>query len=259
MLMMSKRGTSLMKMNSIKDTSPKISTPPIIYEDNHLIAVNKSGSDLVQGDRTGDETLPELLKSWLKIKYKKTGNVYLGVIHRLDRPVSGVVIYAKTSKALTRMNRLFRTGSVKKTYWAIVASKPPFEADTLTHYLKKNKIKNKSYVTGKFEEGSKEAVLSYKLMYTFRKYYLLEIDLKTGRHHQIRCQLSQIGCPVLGDLKYGYPRSLEQGGIALHAREISFSHPVSNEFIRITADPGKHKLWETYLEKISHRKSGTNQ
>lgn len=246
-------------MSSTEDTPLQSRTPLIIYEDNHLIAVNKSGSDLVQGDRTGDETLPELLKSWLKNKYNKPGNVFLGVIHRLDRPVSGVVIYAKTSKALTRMNHLFRTGSVKKTYWAIIAGSPPHESGTLIHNLKKNRVKNKSYVTGKYEEGSKEAVLSYKLIHNFRNYSLLEIDLKTGRHHQIRCQLSEIGCPVLGDLKYGYPRSLEKGGIALHAREISFRHPVSNEITRITADPGGHKLWDSYIEKKSSGNSGTNQ
>lgn len=246
-----------MRENNTEFADIKKSSPCIIYEDNHLIAVNKAGSELVQGDRTGDKTLQEALKSWLKKKYNKPGDVFLGVIHRLDRPVSGVVVYAKTSKALTRMNHLFKTGSVQKTYWAIVANEPPAEAGTLIHYLRKNNASNKSFAVTRNSKGSKEAILSYKVIHVFRNYYLLEIDLKTGRHHQIRCQLSEIGCPVLGDLKYGYRRSLEGGGIALHAREISFRHPVGGQFIRITANPEGHILWETYLEMIDAGQAGT--
>ena len=225
-------------------------SPRIIFEDNHIIAVNKQGSELVQGDITGDTSLQQILKSWLKQKYNKPGNVYLGVIHRLDRPVSGVVLFAKTSKALTRMNNLFKTGDVKKTYWAIVGSKPENDSGQLVHHLKKNHIQNKSYVYEKAVEGSKKAILSYNLLYEFQNYYLLEINLETGRHHQIRCQLAKIGCPVLGDLKYGFPRSIESGGIGLHSRKIAFTHPVSLEPVVIFADPSGHRLWDIVNMKL---------
>ena len=223
-------------------------SPLIIYEDNHIISVNKQPSELVQGDRTGDSSMQENLKSWLKHKYKKPGNVYLGVIHRLDRPVSGVVLFAKTSKALSRMNNVFKKGDIKKTYWAIVGKKPGKEYDTLIHYIRKNQNQNKSYIVDTPVKDSKEAVLSYKIIYVFKNYSLLEIDLKTGRHHQIRCQLAKIGSPVLGDLKYGFPRSLDSGGIGLHSRMISFTHPVSKEPIIIKADPSGHKLWDIFLK-----------
>ena len=225
-------------------------SPQIIFEDNHIIAVNKQTSDLVQGDITGDASLQQILKLWLKHKYNKPGNVYLGVIHRLDRPVSGVVIFAKTSKALTRMNNLFKTGDVKKTYWAIVGSKPEKDSGYLVHQLKKNPVQNRSYVYEKAVKGSKQAILSYKLLYEFQNYYLLEINLETGRHHQIRCQLAKIGCPVLGDLKYGFPRSIESGGIGLHSRKIAFTHPVSLEPVVIIADPSGHRLWDIINMKL---------
>ncbi len=221
-------------------------SPQIIYEDNHIISVNKQISDLVQGDKTGDITLQDTLKLWLKKRYSKPGNVYLGVIHRLDRPVSGVVLFAKTSKSLSRMNTLFKSGAVKKTYWAIVGNMPEKESDTIVHYLKKNEKQNKSYAHTSEVKGSKQAILSYKTIFKFDNYFLLEIDLQTGRHHQIRCQLAKIGCPVLGDLKYGFPRSIENGGIALHSRKISFIHPVSHEPLSITAEPGGHRLWEIF-------------
>ncbi len=225
-------------------------SPLIIYEDNHIISVNKQPSELVQGDRTGDSSMQENLKSWLKHKYKKPGNVFLGVIHRLDRPVSGVVLFAKTSKALARMNNLFKAGEVKKTYWAIVKKRPEKTSDTLIHYIRKNQSQNKSYIVDAPVKDSKEAILNYEIIYEFKNYYLLEIDLKTGRHHQIRCQLAKIGSPVLGDLKYGFPRSLDNGGIGLHARMISFDHPVSKAQIIIKADPSGHKLWDTFTRMI---------
>jgi 23S rRNA pseudouridine1911/1915/1917 synthase len=229
-------------------------SPEIIYEDNHIIAVNKKVSELVQGDNTGDAPMADNLRKWLKIKYNKPGNVFLGVIHRLDRPVSGVVLFAKTGKSLSRMNELFKTGQVKKIYWAIVAQKPPKESDTLVHNIKKNPVQNKSFIYDKPVSGSKIAILSYRVLYVLKKYTLLEIELQTGRHHQIRSQLASIGSPVLGDLKYGFPRSLENGGIGLHAREISFVQPVSKEHITIRAVPSGHTLWDTFV-KLEAEKS----
>jgi 23S rRNA pseudouridine1911/1915/1917 synthase len=223
-------------------------SPEIIHEDNHIIAVNKQVSELVQGDNTGDTPMADNLKKWLKIKYNKPGNVYLGVIHRLDRPVSGVVLFAKTGKGLSRMNELFKTGKVRKIYWAIVAQRPPKESDTLVHNIKKNPAQNKSFIYEKPVNGSKIAILSYRVLFVLEKYTLLEIELQTGRHHQIRSQLASIGSPVLGDLKYGFPRSLENGGIGLHAREISFIHPISNEPLTIKADPSGHTLWDIFVK-----------
>jgi 23S rRNA pseudouridine1911/1915/1917 synthase len=222
-------------------------SPQIIYEDNHIIAINKQVSELVQGDITGDAPMVENLKLWLKNKYNKPGNVFLGVIHRLDRPVSGAVLFARTSKSLSRMNELFKSGQVKKTYWAIVGNRPAKDSDTLIHYLKKNAAQNKSYAFNKQVKDSKQAVLSYKTIYVFKNYTLLEVDLQTGRHHQIRCQLSTIGNPVLGDMKYGFPRSIDNGGIGLHSRRISFIHPVTLEPLIITADPTGHILWDEAL------------
>ena len=224
----------------------------ILYEDNHLIAVNKGNSDLVQGDKTGDKALNDLLKQYLKVKYNKPGNVFVGVTHRIDRPVSGVVLFARTTKALERINRMFRDGAVKKEYWAIVKNKPEPESGELVHYLLRNEKQNKSYCYNLPEKNRKEARLIYHLLSKSDKYFLLEIDLMTGRHHQIRAQLAHIGCPIKGDLKYGFPRSNEGGGISLHARTIEFEHPVKKELIKITAPvPKDDKLWKFFEYNIS--------
>jgi len=218
----------------------------VLYEDNHLIAVNKTCSEIVQGDKTGDTPLSEIVKQWLKEKYHKPGNVFTGVIHRLDRPVTGLVVFAKTSKALERMNDLFRQGNVKKIYWAIVKNPPPQTEAELMHYLVRNEKQNKSYAFDSEVKDSKKAILKYKILMQSENYYLLEIELQTGRHHQIRCQLAKIGCPVKGDLKYGFDRSNDDGGISLHARHICFHHPVSNELIEITAPVPENKLWTIF-------------
>lgn len=215
----------------------------IIYEDNHLIAVNKRPGDLVQGDKTGDEPLSEILKVYLKNKYDKPGNVYLGVVHRLDRPTSGVVLFAKTSKALSRLNRIFAERKSKKIYWAIV-KKPAEDRGELVHYLKRNPKQNKSVAHKNEVPDSKKAILSYRVLKHFDKYALLEIILKTGRHHQIRAQLAAMGCPIKGDLKYGFPRSNSEGGIHLHARELKLEHPVRREEIKFVADPPTDALWD---------------
>lgn len=221
----------------------------VIYEDNHLIAVNKNGHELVQGDKTGDASLADLLKTWLKEKYAKPGNVFVGVTHRLDRPVTGVVVFAKTSKALARMNELFRTGEIKKTYWAIVRNRPPEIEQELTHWLVRNEKQNKSYVCAPSQKpDARKAVLHYRLLAQSEHYYLLEIDLKTGRHHQIRCQLAAIGCPIRGDLKYGAGRSNPDGGISLHARRVSFVHPVSKQPVDIVAPVPDEPLWKALTE-----------
>ena len=223
----------------------------VLYEDNHLIVVNKTCSEIVQGDKTGDAPLSEVLKQWLKEKYNKPGNVFVGVIHRLDRPVSGLVVFAKTSKALERMNEMFREGEVKKTYWAIVKIPPPQTEGELVHYLVRNEKQNKSYTYDTEKQGSQKAILSYKLISQSDHYFLLEIDLKTGRHHQIRCQLAKIGCPVKGDLKYGFDRSNKDGGISLHSRRISFIHPVSKESITVIAPVPDDKLWKQFEMNIT--------
>ncbi len=221
----------------------------VIYEDNHLIAVNKNGHELVQGDKTGDASLADLLKTWLKEKYAKPGNVFVGVTHRIDRPVTGVVVFAKTSKALARMNELFRTGEIKKTYWAIVRNRPPAIEQELTHWLVRNEKQNKSYVCAPSQKpDARKAVLHYRLLAQSEHYYLLEIDLKTGRHHQIRCQLAAIGCPIRGDLKYGAGRSNPDGSISLHARRVSFVHPVSKQPIDIVAPVPDEPLWKALTE-----------
>ena len=220
-------------------------TPTIIYEDNHLLCVAKRPGEIVQGDKTGDEPMSEARKAWLKEKYQKPGNVYLGVIHRLDRPVGGLVIFAKTSKALSRMNELFRTGDVTKRYWAIVTARPPKHSDTLEQYLVRNESQNKRYVArqGAAMPGAKLARLSYRLLASGEHYHLLEIELHTGRHHQIRCQLAALGCPIKGDLKYGAPRSNPGGSISLLSRQISFTHPVSKEALTLTAPVPDERLW----------------
>lgn len=216
----------------------------VLYEDNHIIVVNKRPGDIVQGDKTGDKPLSEVVKSYLKDKYNKPGNVYLGVVHRLDRPTSGIVVFAKTSKALPRLNKLFQQKEAKKTYWAIVKNAPPKDADTLTHFLKRNPKQNKSYAHIKEVPESKKAILEYRILKKLDNYYLLEIDLHTGRHHQIRSQLSAIGCPIKGDLKYGFDRSNKDASIHLHARELKFIHPVKKEEIHLLAAlPEADPIW----------------
>ena len=223
----------------------------VLYEDNHIIAVNKSSSEIVQGDKTGDQPLSETIKLYLKEKYNKPGDVFLGVVHRLDRPVSGVVLFAKTSKALTRLNEMFRTQEIKKTYWAIVKEKPELPEGRLEHYLTRNEKQNKSMAYDKPRSDAKKAALSYRMIAQSDTYYLLKVQLETGRHHQIRCQLAKMGCPIKGDLKYGFPRSNPNGGISLHARSVEFIHPVSKEFIQLTAPlPTDDKLWQA-MERIA--------
>lgn len=218
----------------------------VVYEDNHIVVVNKTSSEIVQGDKTGDTPLSEMVKQYLKEKYNKPGNVFIGVTHRLDRPVSGLVVFAKTSKALPRLNEMFRNGEVKKTYWAIVKECPKETEGELVHYLVRNEKQNKSYAYDKEVKNSKKAVLHYKLIGHSQNYYLLEVDLKTGRHHQIRCQLAKMGCPIKGDLKYGSPRSTPDGSICLHARTVQFVHPVSKEMIRLTAPVPEGNLWNGF-------------
>ena len=225
----------------------------VLYEDNHIIAINKNNSDLVQADISGDEPLSERVKRYIKKKYNKPGDVFLGVPHRLDRPVSGVVIFARTTKALTRLNKMFqeKDKEIEKIYWAIVKNQPPLEEEVLTHFILRDSEKNKSSAYAKDRKGAKEASLEYKLICRSQKYYLLEVNLHTGRHHQIRCQLAKIGCPIKGDLKYGFPRSNEDGGISLHARQISFMHPVKNEKITITSPvPKNDNLWKEFINMM---------
>jgi 23S rRNA pseudouridine1911/1915/1917 synthase len=220
----------------------------ILYEDNHIIAVNKSVAEIVQVDKTKDKSLEETLKEYIKDKYQKPGEVFLGVVHRIDRPVSGVVLFARTSKALARLNAMFQEKSVEKIYWAIVKEKPPKPEDTLVHYLVRNTKSNKSYCYENEASGSKKAVLHYKWLASSDVYHLLEIRLETGRHHQIRSQLSTIGCPIRGDLKYGFPRSNKDGGISLHSRKVRFIHPVRDEEVIIEAPTPADKLWDAFLK-----------
>lgn len=220
-----------------------LSNLDVLYEDNHLIIINKKVGDIVQGDKTGDLPLSEIVKQYLKEKYQKPGNVFLGIVHRLDRPTSGVILFARTSKALERLNKMFREKQLKKTYWAVVKNKPKKEIDTLVNYLKKNPKNNKSTVFKEESKGSKRAVLHYKIIKELNNYFLLEIILETGRHHQIRAQLSAIGSPIKGDLKYGFDRSNKNGGIHLHARNIEFVHPVSKELINVNATLPYDSVW----------------
>lgn len=216
----------------------------ILHEDNHIIIVNKRAGDITQGDKTGDKPLSDVVKEYIKVKYNKPNNVYLGVVHRLDRPTSGVIIFAKTSKALERLNKMLREKTINKTYWAIVKNKPIKEQDTLVHFLKKNPKNNKSTAFKTETEGSKKAILHYKIIKELDSYFLLEIDLETGRHHQIRCQLANIGAYIKGDLKYGAKRSNKDGSIHLHARKIKFTHPVSKEMIVLTAPVPNDVIWD---------------
>lgn len=224
----------------------------VIYEDNHLIAVNKSPGELVQGDKTGDEPMSEALKRWLKEKYNKPGDVFLGVIHRLDRPVSGVVLFAKTGKALARMNEQFRERDIRKVYWAVVAAPPPEREGTLVHWLRKNEAANKSYASPVEKPGYLRCELGYTLLASSDRYNLLEIRPVTGRHHQIRVQLATIGCIIKGDLKYGARRSNTDGSIHLHARRLEFMHPVKNEPVVVTATPPEEDpVWRVLNAQIS--------
>ncbi len=222
----------------------------VLYEDNHIIIVNKSSSEIVQGDKTGDKPLVEIVKEYIKKKYHKPGNVFLGVVHRLDRPVSGVVVFARTGKALARLNEMFRTKDVHKTYWAIVANQPPAPEGELTHWLVRKEQQNKSFAYDKEVPQSKKAILNYHVIAKSDRYFLLEVDLKTGRHHQIRCQLAKMGCPIKGDLKYGAPRSNPDGSISLHARRIRFVHPVSKKEICVEAPVPSDRLWQVLSSSL---------
>ena len=227
----------------------------ILYEDNHLIIVSKQSGEIVQGDKTGDTPLSETVKQYIKEAYAKPGNVFLGVVHRLDRPVSGIVLFARTSKALPRLNKMFSAGEVRKTYWTVTATPPPQPAGTLVHWLVRNQQQNKSYAYEREVPHSKRAELSYRLIGRSDRYCLLEVNLKTGRHHQIRCQLAKIGCPIKGDLKYGAKRSNPDGSISLHARSIRFVHPVSGKEIRVEAPVPSDTLWQSFqpLSPVSRR------
>lgn len=218
----------------------------VIYEDNHIIIVSKRSGEIVQGDKTGDEPLSDTVKEWIKVKYNKPGNVFLGVVHRLDRPVSGLVVFAKTSKALSRLNEMFRVGDVHKTYWAIVGKRPAQEEATLTHWIVRNEKQNKSYAYDKEVKNSKKAQLHYRVIGASDRYTLVEVHLMTGRHHQIRCQLAKIGCPIKGDLKYGAQRSNPDGSISLLSRFVEFIHPVSKEKITATAPLPSDPLWKVF-------------
>lgn len=229
-------------MDTRTNTNPQ--NLQVLYEDNHIIVVNKRPGDIVQGDKTGDVPLSEIVKQYVKKKYHKPGKVFLGVVHRIDRPTSGVVVFARTSKALSRLNELFSQKLAKKTYWAIVKNKPNNEQGTLEHWLLRNTKQNKSYAHIKEVPNSKKATLDYQILKKLNNYYLLEIDLKTGRHHQIRAQLAAINCPIKGDLKYGFDRSNKNGSIHLHARSIEFLHPVGKKPISLIAPTIEDTIWD---------------
>jgi 23S rRNA pseudouridine1911/1915/1917 synthase len=230
--------------------SNQLPTVEVLYEDNHVIVVNKKPSDIVQGDKTGDETLPDKIKSFLKEKYDKPGNVFCGVVHRLDRPTSGVVVFAKTSKALSRLNEQFRGKETNKVYWAVVENKPQKNTDRLENFLRKNEKQNKSYIVPDDGKEAKKAILEYKLLLSSDKYHLLEVKLETGRHHQIRVQLSNIGCVIKGDLKYGAKRSNNDGSIHLHARKLTFIHPTSKEEISVVSPVPNDSLWVWFEQNV---------
>ena len=217
----------------------------MLHEDNHIIAINKRVGDIVQGDKTGDQSLSDVVKGYLKEKYNKPGEVFLGVVHRLDRPTTGIVVFAKTSKALTRLNESFKKRETQKTYWAVVKNQPPKETDTLVHFLKRNSKNNTSKAHSKEVPDSKKASLTYKIIKKLDNYFVLEIDLHTGRHHQIRAQLQAIGCPIKGDLKYGFDRSNPDGGIHLHAKKLIVNHPVTREDLYLEAIPPNEVIWNS--------------
>jgi 23S rRNA pseudouridine1911/1915/1917 synthase len=219
----------------------------VLHEDNHIIVINKRVGDIVQGDKTGDEPLSDVVKAYIKEKYNKPGEVFLGVVHRLDRPTTGIVVFAKTSKALTRLNETFKNRETQKTYWAVVKNQPPKETDTLIHFLKRNPKNNTSKAHIKEVPDSKKASLTYKIIKKLDNYFILEIDLHTGRHHQIRAQLQVIGCPIKGDLKYGFDRSNPDGGIHLHARKLVLTHPVSKESLSFSAPTPNDVIWNTLV------------
>lgn len=245
-------------MNNINVRPRRHSNPPavpftadqILYEDNHLLAVCKRPSQIVQGDKTGDEPLSESIKRYLAQRDGKPGNVFLGVVHRLDRPVGGVILFAKTGKALSRLNRMVQERAFHKTYWAIVGQRPPEPAGRLVHYLCRDEAHNKSFVCSPTRKDAKEAILDYRLIAVGDRYYLLEVQLHTGRHHQIRTQLSAIGCPIRGDLKYGFPRSNPDQSISLHARSLSLVHPVTQMPLLLTAEPPADKLWQCLKTQV---------
>jgi 23S rRNA pseudouridine1911/1915/1917 synthase len=222
----------------------------ILFEDNHLIALNKKSGEIVQGDKTGDKPLSEIVKDYLKEKYNKPGAAFIGVVHRIDRPVTGVIIFARTSKALVRMNELFREKKVKKTYWAVVKNKPEEDSGTLIHYLKKDEKNNKSKAFDKEVPGSLRSWLDYKVIGKSDNFYLIEVSPQTGRHHQIRVQLAAIGCPIKGDVKYGFQRSNEDGSIHLHARKVDFIHPVKKNEISLIAPVPDEKIWKFFEESV---------
>ena len=229
-------------MNKIISTKDNLQ---VLFEDNHIIVINKRVGDIVQGDKTGDKPLSDVVKSYLKEKYNKPGEVFLGVVHRLDRPTTGIVVFAKTSKALSRLNETFKNRETQKTYWAVVKNQPPKETDTLVHFLKRNPKNNTSKAHTKEIPDSKKASLTYKIIKKLDNYFVLEIDLHTGRHHQIRAQLQAIGCPIKGDLKYGFDRSNPDGGIHLHARKLVLTHPVTKEIITFIADLPNNSIWQS--------------
>lgn len=225
----------------------------ILYEDNHIIIINKQPSEIIQGDKSGDKPLSEKVKDFLIQEYQKPGNAFLGVVHRLDRPVSGGVIFAKTSKALSRFNKMLKERRIKKTYWAVVKTKPKENTGFLEHYLKKNPKNNKSYVSGTHKKDYKKSELSYKVIGSSDHYHLLEINLHTGRHHQIRAQLAHIGCPIKGDLKYGFKRSNQDASIHLHAYRITFEHPVKKTVIDVRAKPPNENLWNDFYNQFAQK------
>ncbi len=235
----------------INEVDPGVFGLEVLFEDNHILVINKKASDISQGDKTGDVPLPDKIQAYWKEKYQKPGNVFCGVVHRLDRPTSGALIFTRTSKALERLSKQFREKLVHKTYWAIVENKPAKSSGTLVHYLKKNEKQNKSYASDAEVNGSKKAILHYKVVANSDKYCLLEIELETGRHHQIRCQLGTIGCIIKGDVKYGARRGNPDKSISLHARFVAFDHPTTKERIKITAPLPDDSLWAYFENEIA--------
>lgn len=239
----------------IRDTPPPFSAAQVLFEDNHLIVINKLPGQIVQGDKTGDISLTEALKVYIGRKYQKPGNVFVGTVHRIDRPVSGVVIFARTSKALSRLNEFFRNRSVRKVYWAVVKEKPPAGQAKLVDYLRKNESKNQSFVVKENTSNALRSELEYRLLASSENYHLLEVEPLTGRHHQIRVQLSAMGCPIKGDLKYGSKRSNPDGSIHLHARMLELPHPTCKDKLTFTAEPPNESLWNALVRlagKVSH-------